>query len=739
MTSEEAEITSIVSSEGMSVPCRYLESPYFDSTSNLCMCLHWMFVLYGPSRSYSNSYLLRSGIEHFLEFIWTYNTNQPKPLRAVKYTDINSEIFTKFINHLQENSITLSAAEKLKTAMTVVARDTGKLPEITLPAVPIRRSRGKSPLHADGFESLKSALETHTQALFDKLRFRKLVDKAEPYNIAEIKEILSPRIDRNEIFRWLRNLEIKEVAAPKSVIATIIARCPDSDIQAIAESADRRRELRRLYKNTCGNTRLERDRYFAKEDFENYKRPESFNSLISLETWDIDPVRAMRTLLDHGYPFKYEHSVITVKFRISNLKVPDRSCKNVIDYLMYRLVSLRSQYNSNAIRIDHLLSLYYPTLIDMSAIVIFLMLQSGWNNETVLSIDKDNFEHALTSTIEPAVKVIFSEKERSQGNGKPYHDAVRNNLPTRDDDPYSAYTLIRLAAKLSQPLFEIPFDIIPTLKQEDSLNSLFLCIRSQGDWQKGGRHTSSSHGPAFRSGVKQFLSTYEVYDNGKRLLSAKDLTRRLRPTWLLYKKKHNPIALLSMSMSHTDPDITDIYYDSSPLAKRERLHRLRSEIEAVLTLLRTRQFKGIIGAQAQAEASANLKVFHIPGQRRPLWGCANQSAPDWIGSEVIAATGGICWELRECIFCSQMRIFEDSLPYLMERTMHLEEIIEHGHEGGFATRAEKELEAIRFILDAWGDESEIATAARYRRRNSPLLPRDLKFLKVILESEIAHA
>ena len=84
-----------------------------------------------------------------------------------------------------------------------------------------------------------------------------------------------------------------------------------------------------------------------------------------------------------------------------------------------------------------------------------------------------------------------------------------------------------------------------------------------------------------------------------------------------------------------------------------------------------------------------------------------------------------------------MRIFQESLPYLIERSMHLQEIIDEsdGSNSAFDSRITKEEEAILFILDEWGDEDDIKLAARYRRRNSPLLPRDLKMLEIIFESE----
>lgn len=73
-------------------------------------------------------------------------------------------------------------------------------------------------------------------------------------------------------------------------------------------------------------------------------------------------------------------------------------------------------------------------------------------------------------------------------------------------------------------------------------------------------------------------------------------------------------------------------------------------------------------------------------------------------------------------FCSQLRVFEDSLPFLMERESHLDELLADSSDMGFKSRIAKEREALQFIIDEWGDEDEVAAAARYRRRESPFCP-----------------
>jgi len=720
--SGESTIPSVMTMSGFSVPCRYMLSPHYNPDSPLCQTLHFIFQRYSPDRSHSNVYLLRSAIEHFLDYADQHNKINPEPLHITKFTDINTEVFSVFLNYLLDKKIPLAIAEKFKTAVTVVAKETGKIPLISLPVVPTNKRRGSPPLSPEGFETFESAYHQHVLKLQEKLRFRAEVDKALPYTASEIMEAIRPTVTKEMLFEWHTYLKNTGRKSGKRIYAPRFSRCTDDEIRALAEDDLCLKKFRAIYKRDIGN-------YACDGSSDPFKTG-------GFRNWDIDYARSIKTFIVHGYPFKYAIDDLYENYRISRLAVIPDDCDDVIKIILHRVSWANHEPGTKKLLLqDEIFSLYYPDIVDMTAVLLFMMFQSGWNKETALALDQNNFEHILTGTIEEAIKVVWSEKNRSQGTGKPFESPKRISMPTRNDDPYSFYNLIQLALQLSEPLAAYQFDTVPALLSEDRMNPLFLCIRPSRDWQRGGRHTSIAHAQTFLGGVQNFLKLYEVSDEGKRLTVASELTRRLRPTWLLYKKKHNPIALLSMTMGHADRDTTDIFYDNSGAAHHERLKRLRSELEEVIKLLRTRQFKGLLGKQAQADASAKLKVFHIPGKEKALWACADQNKPDWAGSEIIASTGRKCFEIEECIFCSQLRLFEDSLPYLMERESHLEELLDDASEAGFRSRIAKERAVLQFILDEWGDEDEIEAAARYRRYHSPLLPRDLRILEIIFESE----
>lgn len=717
-----ASITSTMTSNGKEIPCSYLDSLNYSHSSNVCLCLHWVYLLYCPSRNQARAYLLRDAIELFLDFRKIHNTANPEPLQIHRYTDINSEVFIRFIEYVQDIGDTLAKPEILKSAIKLVSEETGKLPLLTLPIVPMGdRGAKNQPLSAQGFETLEYALSKHTNILWEKFNFREAVELATPYTAKEILDLTRPSRTKTNLLQSYHYHQQRKSTRREATWIVLFSESTDPEIRELAEFPETAMEdFRQIYHRDINKLPP------GKADIDPLKP-------VPMSYWEVDQARAIKTFLIHGYPFNYERDDLYKNYR--NLLALEDAGGDVVKLLIHRFTyANRKGMGNSTLLVDDLLALYYPSPIDMTAVLLFMMFQSGWNKETALSLDKDNFEHMLAGTIEEAVKVVFAEKERSQGLGKPFHSAKRINMPTRSDDPYSFYNLIQLAKYMSAPLAGIPFDQVPGTITEDKMNPLFLCIRPREDWTRGGRLTSIANPKTFVVYVKAFLAKYEVIDNGKRLTAAKELTRRLRPTWLLYKKKHNPIALLSMSMGHACRDTTDIFYDNSAVARSQRLQRLRSELEAVIDLLRTRKFKGLLGKHAQAQASEKWKVFHIPGQEKPLWACADQTKPDWVGSEIIASTGKKCWAIKECIFCSKLRIFQDSLPYLIERESHISELLESG-EGGFTSRHTKELEALQFIQDEWGDEDDILDATKYRKRNGPLLPRDLDILEIIFESE----
>ncbi|MFY1664317.1 hypothetical protein [Pseudomonas sp. Pseu.R1] len=656
MTIDEAlKLDTATSKDGRTITAKYLQHPYFDKNSNLCMTLHYIFVRYTAMIAHTHGYGTNRAFGLFFDYLVEHKASNPPELHPSQFTDISVEIQLGFQDYLLRNGETPLHAETLKKCANAVARAFGTIPVVMIAAINRRKPKKTEPLGDDAYEGLTSALTTHIDKLYQKLEWREAVEAAVPYT------------------------------------------------------------------------------------FETFPPNDPANS-IALYKWQPDHARSTKTLLTHGFPMQLSLEEIYEFTGRLNLTSYKRDCTTIQKCVCHTYMFRWSPgATKDYINFDQLLEMYFPTSMDQCAIALFLMLQTGWNKESVLSLDGDDFEHVLNGTLDENLAVIFSEKFRSQGNGLPY-DAPKPMTANSDKtDKYSIYNLIILAGKLSKPLQSYAFDSDPVQNVGFERNELFLFLRAQGDWFKNGsRHSSINIVNSWKCGIETFLREYEVYENGQRLTKTSDLTRRLRPTWQMHQKGTMPKAMISNHFGHSDESTTDIFYDSSGTAMKERKDRLRKELDAVVQLLITGQFRGLLGKRANDQASAAIRLFTIPGHDRPMWGCENQLSPDWSGHEKELARGKRCFRFEKCLGCSRIRLFEDSLPYLLERLSHIEHELES--EPGSSRNADLEWEKqiLDYLIQDCHDEDAVNAAARYRRKHWPLLPRDLSSLRVIFDEELAN-
>lgn len=708
------------------VPCDYQGHEFWNRESHLCLSLHVIFVKYAATHRRISGYGLRQAINLFFDFAVEHNARNPEQLHLHRLTDITAETFNNFQTWLLNKNEKKQNAVKLKGAIAQVSKQTDVIPEISLPAISAPFKKKTEPLIGQAFEDLVGAFTSHIDALYEKLEFRKRVMEAEPYTLEEVMETYAAEYTRSNIFEWAQNrIDNKQKVHSKNVEFKL-KHSTDPELLALLDYPDYYLRFKQIYNDRPDCYRFEKPR----DPF-----------LLSLWYWDPDEARAIKTLLVNGYPMDVPFETLGTT-NSSQPLISKKDCKTIVQLMLFRWNRLGDK---KLIKFpvkpwDDFLGLYFPTMVDMSCIIMFIMLQSNWNKETVLTVDENNFEHPLTGAMSEAQVIIQSEKNRSQGVGKPYYAPKAIVAVSSKADRYSSYNLIQLADKLAEPLKGYAFDVIPYGQENLTYNPLFLCLRYYGTWAtRGGRHTSATNMRAFVRGVKDFLTAYPVYENGNRLVSAKQITKRLRPTWtLIQRNKHGSgLGLLSMLMSHIDSMVTDVHYDSSGAAVQDRFNRLRSELEAVMDLLRQRHFKGLLGKREERRVELPLKIFHIPGMEKPLWGCSNQLKPTWYGARTYVKQGERCYSIKNCLFCEQCNLYEDSLPYLIQRRIHVVELVEDqpDNESEYSSSLESELSILDSILDNWEDPDALKEAVRYQRRNDSLLPHDLDFLQLILEEE----
>lgn len=664
------EVTAVTSLDGNSIPCSYLEHALFSFSNHLCAGFHYVFTKYVPQRSYSKGYGIRTAINRFLDFVVEHSGQSHPDLHIVSFERIGAEEYRSFEQYLQRNNLSTDLAVRLKGVLVNTARSFNDgMPLLTLPLIAAPPSVPREPLSEAAYEQLTEFLKGYVDKLRAKVEFRRTVEQGVPYEKYEVREFC--------------------------------------------------RELAEL----------------PPEKIANQERNKTTHRPIA---WTINPVRALATVQQCGHPFYVPLRYFTARYDDALNKTLSSTGREPVDfvYAVCRDGGALRRYSPNSIEFEELLDLYYPTLTDQVAVALFLMLQTGWNKETVLALNKDNHQHVLTIASTNQKLLIVSEKQKSQSTNLPYFKPKQFSAFTDKTDKYSSYNLIQLAKALSEPLGNKPRDAYASNPRRPA-NPLFLGTRNLRGWMNEsekhpGRVASLTAQAAWNEAVRELLSLANIIDSGERLQSAEDLEGRLRVTLIQYvrNKRRHPLSVIALEQGHSNVETTDVSYDSSGAAMARRRVRLRAAQEELMSMFRDGEFQGLLANHDFDVAKVSqFRVFTIPGHEKPLWACMDSYNPTYPGYAPVKDAR--CSRVEKCLFCSQVCILEDSLPYLMERLALLQRNAERNPD--FDADANAEMTIIQYVLDSWDDQGALDTARSYLGHYDALLPVDMRSLRIFFE------
>lgn len=458
--------------------------------------------------------------------------------------------------------------------------------------------------------------------------------------------------------------------------------------------------------------------------------------------WAIDPARALRTLFDIGYPFNVTKAEFADLRRDLSLKrwVIDitRPSDFVLSCCMPRSYSVLRKHTPASLTCLDMMRLYYPSRYDQAALALFIQRQTGWNKESIRSIDRDHFLHPLSEVAQSDVVLIISEKNKGQAIGMPMQFPKTVSALSNRTNYLSAYNLIRLARELSEPLADIVLNSHRIGLDNPMRSSVFLCLRElESDWEineagPDNRVHSLNNNAYWSAGIAEFLAGQELVDAGLPLKTAADLDGRLRVTWQYYhaKQAKHPLSLSALMLNHSSVETTSAHYDSSAKALKDRKVRYQSIQEELLNRFHSGKFHGIIASTRAKSIDPTFRIFTILGHMRALWACIDSSKPDYPDA-VDLPQGERCGRLDKCLFCSRIYVLGDSLPFLMERLSTLRRAVEADEER--QSLHQNEIEILEYLVSKWDFESAVADALVYRRGFEALLPYDMRSLISYIE------
>lgn len=711
--------------DGYNINCRYMAHEAFEWDSQLCKSLHEMYLTYGINTGYSAVCNLRRSIELFLDFVTYYNSQNPIGLQIKNILDLSLERLSEYFRYLKKNKLSQTYIEALRNAFSFMSQEEESFPVVTFPVISNRTSKPNEPISEEAIDDLEKSLKKEIDLIREKLEFRKEVETAKPYTYEEIIEHIQPSCNKRNVYLWYRSM-LKKYDNKRANISIkrklVRSKNVDSELKALLEEDKVATEFHELYEKEVNS-------FIGDECYNPFE-------IKGIRAWKPDYKRTIKTFLVNGYPYDMNFEEVKT-INTDNLRPLD-ACTDIVRILFHRFTTARfiaKNRAKNAVQIvdlDELLNSYFSTQMDVASIMLMMQLQTGWNKETVIDLDRKDFLQPLSGVIDETQQLLFSQKYRSQNTLLPYAKPKDIFAVSSTRDKYSAYNLVLLSEELATPLLGRELDLVPQRVQR--LNDLFFCKNDFADWVETGRLGTLSNVKVSVRGVEDFLRKYEIIDKGKRLTKSGELVKRIRPTWTYIKKQSSPMMIIQMQMGHNSQDTTDIHYDNSPMARIDRKNRLREALDSLMKMIKGRCFKGLLPNERPSEIKENeLVIFTIPGHVNPLWSCKNQSDPDWVGHQKYLDPNEKCFYVNHCLGCSQLQLFNDSLPYLIDRLEYLETMERKQPSLEFNQLYGIEIEVVRWIVDNWDDKDALKLANRYVRRNRPLLPKDLASLVPLFE------
>lgn len=361
---------------------------------------------------------------------------------------------------------------------------------------------------------------------------------------------------------------------------------------------------------------------------------------------------------------------------------------------------------------------YFPTSYDATCILLFWALVTGWNRQVIESVGSDeinlrfNRNHLMNAWSEDHV-MIRGKKTRGQPKNKPKYFTHISDI----NDQYGLFNVLRDFYELTKT---IRFGRRPG---ED--RCIIMGVQSSGDRIGcfGPGVKISTFGKWFSvpgqrtTNVDKFFSKHEIYDDADtaepqvRIKTAS--WRQLRTSYETVLEDMNlPLYARQMLLGHSSIDTTMSPYGSDQHTTKEQMKRLGEIISEVHEDYRgAKYFQGALllpENDPRKNVGRNQKVVHFA---RTDWKdniimlCGNSRNPNWPGHEFYVKSGEECNHLAKCLFCRQCLIGRETLPYLAQWDMDIQEYFDEEGDWDSDLKWLELQQAIKEVFEIWSREN----------------------------------
>lgn len=722
----------IVSNDGVKNKVKFINVASAKTLPLLTNQLKSALSLYGTKRGNS---LFSQADNAFMEFV-NFCYLQNKSVQSNKYIELNNfdvYFFKCFYDYLVANLDLNVATQRYKSFRKAIQdyqkENSHLITPLILPSIRTIKLDSNQPLSIATVNQLRIALESEVDKIYQRLQFvDEINQKGTEIHWHELKDLLnSDDFSINNLcyrykYHYKEEKNIKLVCNFKKNIL----KCPDPKIASMHVSDFISNYHENGWSKLAEKGRMPRSEGMTTIQFK------LVDVLVTLQQQFPDyPLNTdLNTLITKMSGFQSDYKKGLYNGTILG------EIDNIFDALRYKVGgACKKRVNAKAPFIDskigtweEILFQLHPSRQELLPIFLLIMIQSGWNKETVLSINLEDFTHALNDLANSDNILIKSSKARGQQKGKPYFETKVIYAISSKKDKYSAFNLLTLLKKITCELRN-SFHFT-NLEKGAFFSEAFICLKYESSWNNtGGIISSLSSKNVYSGAMVCFLNKHKIYENGFLFSKSSDFTARIRPTWQVYKKRLGVSSkIISILMGHESMETTDVHYDSSAIASFDRVKRLGHELNGIEADLKNGSFKGrLIQIREEKTTNSKFKIGHIfadykQSDERLICLCHDSSNPTFKNHEYYVKSDEVCKFITKCLLCKQSVITRNSLPYIIDRLSFINDQESILPALSFEELYGDEKSAIEYVLHNWPSSEDIFEAEVFQMENHPLLP-----------------
>lgn len=364
--------------------------------------------------------------------------------------------------------------------------------------------------------------------------------------------------------------------------------------------------------------------------------------------------------------------------------------------------------------------------------LLHVQINTGWNIESILAISDNVDAHVTSDLIDPDNYVVIQSTKRRGQRGRTklvFHRCSRKKK-------FSTYRLMKYVESIVtqykgcqhyQPGQLWQFAVKWSSKTRQLISY----------YGKDSSNLFYASGVFVRKHVFNYFNKSSV-DHGC-IRTSYETLREMQGL---------PLAVISHDMDHVNSETTSAHYASDSTSDAVKDIKIAQYQEQLVEELRHYECKIVESpsltklrdainqshnemsrtiqlAQAATALGTNEKtVLHLisPKGQTYIAACRDSLNPTWPSHEEYLKPGQHCSFFNKCHGCKQAVIFPEALPYIVQRTLDLDQLRKEVNSFEWLSNYGEEWDAWNAIICDWSNQEQVETARQVAIRGEALLP-----------------